>query len=51
MTVSAASDLPDQSEYDVVYESTNHVTSSSYTNRAAPKKWTTEETDMFFQVS
>lgn len=36
-------------EFTTVLETTNHVTSSSYTNRTPSEKWTTAETDLFYK--
>jgi hypothetical protein len=38
-------------EYNVVYESTNHVTSSSYANRTPSEKWSKEQTERFYEVA
>lgn len=43
------SDQPREYNAEVIEETGNHVTSSSYTNRAPADRWTSAETDVFYQ--
>ena len=38
------------SEFEVVNESTNFVSSWSYSNRKAPDRWSDEETEKFYHA-